>query len=163
MLAMLKQHVNNIHYMKATFGAGCFWHVEEMFSKIPGVISTSVGYAGGDVTDPSYEQVCTGNTGHAESVQIEYDPDKVPYEELLRVFWENHNPTTPNRQGPDVGTQYRSVVFIHDVKQKEAADAIKKRINESGKHPDPIVTQIVPAGKFYRAEEYHQKYFEKNC
>ncbi len=149
--------------MKATFGAGCFWHVEHMFSKIPGVTSTAVGYTGGDLKNPSYDQVCTGKTGHVESIQIEYDPAKVTYEELLDVFWKNHDPTTADRQGPDVGTQYRSAVFVHDEKQQKTADAIKKRITESGIHQNPLVTQIVPAGVFYMAEEYHQKYIEKNC
>ncbi len=149
--------------MRATFGAGCFWHVEHVFGKIPGVVSTAVGYAGGDLGDPTYEQVCTGKTGHAESVQIDYNPDKVSYEDLLEVFWANHDPTTPNRQGPDVGTQYRSVVFAHDTKQQEIANAVKKRIAESGVHKDAIVTQILPAGEFYKAEEYHQEYMRKNC
>ena len=149
--------------MRATFGAGCFWHVEHVFGKIPGVVSTAVGYAGGDLGDPTYEQVCTGKTGHAESVQIDYNPDKVSYEDLLEVFWANHDPTTPNRQGPDVGTQYRSVVFAHDAKQQEIANAVKKRIAESGVHKDAIVTQILPAGEFYKAEEYHQEYMRKNC
>ena len=149
--------------MKATFGAGCFWHVEQVFAKIPGVVSTAVGYAGGDLKDPSYDQVCTGNTGHAESVQVEYDPGKVSYEELLDVFWKTHDPTTLDRQGPDVGTQYRSVVFTHDEKQHETASAIKERITKSGVHQNPLVTKIVPAGIFYMAEEYHQKYLKKNC
>ena len=142
--------------MKATFGAGCFWHVEQVFAKIPGVVSTAVGYAGGDLKDPSYDQVCTGNTGHAESVQVEYDPAKVSYEELLDVFWKTHDPTTLDRQGPDVGTQYRSVVFTHDEKQHETASAIKERIAKSGVHQNPLVTKIVPAGIFsWMAEEYH--------
>ncbi len=149
--------------MKATFGAGCFWHVEQVFGKIPGVTATAVGYTGGDLENPSYEQVCTGKTGHVESVQVEYDPAKVTYEELLDVFWKNHDPTTADRQGPDVGTQYRSAVFVHDADQQKAADVIKKRIAESGIHQNPLVTQIVPAGVFYMAEEYHQKYIEKNC
>jgi peptide-methionine (S)-S-oxide reductase len=152
---------------KATFGAGCFWGVEETFRKIPGVTSTAVGYCGGSTQSPTYEQVCTDRTGHAESVEIEYDPSKVSYEKLLEVFWDNHNPTTLNRQGPDAGSQYRSVIFYHSPEQKAAAEASKKKLDESGKFRRPIVTQIVPAAPFWRAEEYHQQYLEKrglsNC
>lgn len=148
--------------MKATFGAGCFWHVEAMFGSVPGVTGTSVGYAGGSVRDPSYEQVCTDRTGHAEAVQVEYDPERVSYEKLLEVFWAGHDPTTPNRQGPDVGTQYRSVIFCHSEGQERAARESARALAESGRFPRPIVTQIESAPEFYRAEEYHQKYLEKS-
>lgn len=145
----------------ATFGAGCFWGVEETFRKIPGVIETAVGYEGGTMVNPTYEDVCYKNTGHAEVVQITYDPAKVSYEKLLEIFWNNHNPTTYNRQGPDVGSQYRSVIFYHDGEQKEAAEKSKEALTTSGKFSRPIVTQIVPAEPFYQAEEYHQKYLAK--
>ena len=148
--------------MKATFGAGCFWHVEELLSKTKGVKSTKVGYTGGQLPNPTYEEVCTDRTGHAEAVEIEYDPDEISYEELLNVFWNNHNPTTLNRQGPDIGIQYRSAIFYHDDKQKEIAEKSKLNLDQSGKYQDPIVTQIVPAPVFYKAEEYHQKYFKKH-
>lgn len=148
--------------MKATFGAGCFWHVEAMFGSVPGVTGTSVGYAGGSVRDPSYEQVCTDRTGHAEAVQVEYDPERVSYERLLEVFWAGHDPTTPNRQGPDVGTQYRSVIFCHSEGQERAARESARALAESGRFSRPIVTQIEAAPEFYRAEEYHQKYLEKS-
>ena len=147
---------------KATFGAGCFWGVEARFRQVPGVIDTAVGYSGGTVANPTYEQVCTGRTGHAEVVQIEYDPDRVTYEQLLDVFWNCHDPTTLNRQGPDVGTQYRSVIFFHTPEQQAAAEASKRALQESGRFPRPIVTEIAPAGPFYRAEEYHQRYLEKH-
>ena len=146
---------------KAAFGAGCFWHVEEAFRNIHGVISTAVGYMGGKTRKPSYEDVCAGNTYHAEVVQIEYDEKKVSYEELLDVFWRIHNPTTPNRQGLDVGTQYRSVIFYFDEKQRETAIKSKESLDKSGKFRKKIVTEIVKAPEFYRAEEYHQKYLEK--
>lgn len=143
----------------ATLAAGCFWQVEEAFRGVPGVVDTTVGYAGGHVPDPSYRQVCTGRTGHAEAVQVLYDPARVSYEQLLDVFWEAHDPTQLNRQGPDVGTQYRSAVFVHDPAQKEAAEtsrqARQRRIRGR------IVTEITPAGPFYRAEEYHQRYLAK--
>lgn len=145
----------------ATFGAGCFWGVEEIFRKIPGVTNTAVGYSGGDAENPTYEQVCTGTTGHAEVVQVEFDASQVEYEKLLQLFWENHNPTQVDRQGPDVGTQYRSVVFYHSPEQKEAAEKFKTDLESSGKWKEPIVTKIEPAQKFYRAEEYHQRYLEK--
>ena len=147
---------------KATFGAGCFWGVEETFRHIQGVASTAVGYVGGTLSNPTYEDVCTNKTGHVEVVQLEYDPAQVPYEELLKVFWENHNPTTVNRQGPDVGTQYRSVVFYHTPEQKAAALAFKEKLQQSGRFNKPIVTAIEPAADFWRAEEYHQKYLEKH-
>ena len=148
--------------MKATFGAGCFWHVEDLLSKTKGVNSTQVGYIGGNLPDPTYEEVCTDRTGHAEAVEVDYDPNEISYEELLDVFWNNHNPTTLNRQGPDVGIQYRSAIFYHDEKQKEIAEKSKLDLDSSGKFPNPVVTEITPAPTFYKAEEYHQKYFKKN-
>lgn len=146
---------------KATFGAGCFWGVEAAFRQVKGVTSTAVGYMGGTLKNPSYEDVCTDKTGHAEVVQVEFDPSQVSYEELLRVFWENHDPTTLNRQGPDVGMQYRSVIFYHTPEQKTAAEASKAALGGSGRFRRPIVTEIVPATDFWRAEEYHQQYLEK--
>jgi len=146
---------------KATFGAGCFWGVEETFRQLKGVTSTAVGYAGGTKDNPSYEDVCSDETGHAEVVQLEFDPSQISYDELLNVFWLNHNPTTINRQGPDVGTQYRSVIFYHSPEQKAAAEASMQRLSASGKFNRPVVTQIEPAPKFWRAEEYHQRYLEK--
>ncbi|MDQ3815561.1 MAG: bifunctional methionine sulfoxide reductase B/A protein [Armatimonadota bacterium] len=145
----------------ATFGAGCFWGVEAAFRQIKGVTNTAVGYMGGSLKNPTYQDVCTDRTGHAEVVHVEYDPAQVSYEQLLGVFWKNHNPTTPNRQGPDVGTQYRSVVFFHTPEQEKAAHASKEKLQKSGQFRNPIVTQIVPAQEFYRAEEYHQQYLEK--
>lgn len=146
---------------KATFGAGCFWGIEASFSKIEGVASTTVGYAGGSFKDPTYKDVCSGKTGHAEVVQVEYDPSKVSYEELLRVFWNIHDPTTLNRQGPDIGTQYRSAVFFHNPEQEVAAAASKQKLQSSGRYQKSIETEITPASEFYRAEDYHQQYFEK--
>lgn len=145
----------------ATFAAGCFWGVEETFRTTPGVLSTSVGYTGGETADPDYRAVCTGTTGHAEAVEVEFDPSRVSFPQLLEVFWENHDPTTLNRQGPDMGTQYRSAVFYHDEAQKAEAQASKERRHASGKHRRPIVTEINPASAFYRAEEYHQRYLLK--
>jgi len=145
----------------ATFGAGCFWGVEETFRKLNGVTSTAVGYAGGTKDNPTYEDVCADETGHAEVVEVEFDPSKISYDELLDIFWSNHNPTTLNHQGPDVGTQYRSVIFYHSPAQKAAAQASKEKIDKSGRFRRPIVTQIEPAPKFYCAEEYHQRYLEK--
>jgi peptide-methionine (S)-S-oxide reductase len=149
------------HMEKATFGAGCFWGVEEAFRQTPGVISTAVGYAGGTLDNPTYEQVCSGRTGHAEVVQVEFDPAQVSYEQLLQVFWENHNPTQLNRQGPDIGTQYRSAIFYHSPEQKEVAEQSKQQLEASGQFNRPIVTQIEAASTFYRAEEYHQQYLAK--
>ncbi len=146
---------------KATFGAGCFWGVEATFRQIPGVVSTAVGYMGGTLANPTYKDVCTDRTGHAEVVEVVYDPAKVDYGTLLRVFWENHDPTTLNRQGPDVGTQYRSVVFIHSPEQGAAAKASKEELERSGLYKRPIVTEITPATEFWRAEEYHQQHLEK--
>ena len=148
--------------LKATFGAGCFWHVEDMLSKTKGVKSTKVGYIGGQLPNPTYEEVCTDKTGHAEAVEVEYDPDEISYEELLDVFWNNHNPTTLNRQGPDVGIQYRSAIFYHNDEQKEIAEKSKQILDKSRKYENPIVTEIVPSPTFYSAEEYHQKYFKKH-
>jgi peptide-methionine (S)-S-oxide reductase len=146
---------------KATFGAGCFWGVEEAFRKVPGVRDTAVGYSGGSTEKPTYEDVCSDGTGHAEVVEVDYDPAAVSYDALLDVFWENHNPTQLNRQGPDVGTQYRSAIFFHDAAQEAAARASKERLATSGRFNRPIVTEISPAQPFWRAEEYHQRYFEK--
>jgi peptide-methionine (S)-S-oxide reductase len=143
----------------ATFGAGCFWCVEAVFEQLKGVKRVESGYCGGSVDSPTYEQVCTGQTGHAEVCQVHYDPAVIPYEELLEVFWKVHDPTTLNRQGPDVGTQYRSVVFYHDEEQKKVAEAYKKQLDASGTWSQPIVTQIVPLEKFFPAEAYHQNYF----
>jgi len=148
--------------MKATFGAGCFWHVEELFSKVKGVTSTAVGYTGGHLENPTYEDVCTDKTGHAEAVQVEYDPNQVSYDDLLKIFWENHDPTTPDRQGPDIGTQYRSAIFFHDPEQEKTAIQSKEKLQNSNQFSRDIVTQIIPAKTFHRAEEYHQRYFEKN-
>lgn len=144
---------------KATFGAGCFWQVEAAFRELPGVVSTQVGYEGGEMPNPSYEQVCTDRTGHAEVCEVEFDPERVSYEELLERFWEVHDPTQVNRQGPDVGTQYRSVIFTHGPEQEQAARASKERVQE--RLDRPIATEIEPAGDFWRAEEYHQCYLEK--
>lgn len=146
---------------KATFGAGCFWGVEASFRQIDGVTDARSGYAGGTKTSPSYEDVCTGTTGHAEVVEVTYDASRVSYEQLLDAFWKMHDPTTRNRQGPDVGTQYRSVVFYHDDEQRRLADASKNKQNESGLYRGPIVTLVEAAGPFYEAEEYHQRYLEK--
>ena len=146
---------------KATFGAGCFWGVEATFRQIPGVSDSAVGYLGGTLANPTYEDVCTDQTGHAEVVQITFDPAKVSYDQLLNVFWEMHDPTTLNRQGPDVGRQYRSAIFFHDPQQQAAALASKEKLGKSGRYSKPIVTQIVPAVAFYPAEDYHQQYLEK--
>jgi peptide-methionine (S)-S-oxide reductase len=146
---------------KATFGAGCFWGVEVAFRKVPGVTATAAGYLGGTLENPTYKDVCSGRTGHAEVVEVTYDPSQVTYEDLLNVFWTSHDPTTLNRQGPDRGTQYRSAIFYHSEAQKAAAMASKERWNASGRFSGPIVTEITPASTFYRAEEYHQRYLEK--
>jgi peptide-methionine (S)-S-oxide reductase len=147
--------------VKATFAAGCFWGVEDAFRQLKGVTSTTVGYTGGTKTNPSYKEVCTGNTGHAEAVELEFDPEKVSYRELLAAFFQTHDPTQLNRQGPDFGTQYRSAIFFHDAEQESEARAAIAALEKAGIFSRPIVTQIVPAAEFYRAEEYHQKYFEK--
>ena len=146
---------------KAIFAAGCFWGVEATFRQLPGVISTRVGYTGGTLSNPTYQDVCTDRTGHAEAVEVEYDPSKLSYEKLLDVFWENHDPTQLNRQGPDWGTQYRSAIFFTSPEQEAAAKASKERLEKSGRYTKPIVTQIVPASTFYEAEDYHQQYLEK--
>jgi peptide-methionine (S)-S-oxide reductase len=146
---------------KATFGAGCFWGVEAAFRQIPGVISTRVGYLGGTLDNPTYRDVCSGRTGHAEVVEVTYDGDRLTYDDMLTVFWDNHNPTTLNRQGPDIGTQYRSAIFYHDDEQKAAAVASKDERDRSGRYRTPIVTEVTPASTFYEAEDYHQQYLEK--
>ena len=146
---------------QASFGAGCFWGVEAAFRALPGVRETAVGYQGGTLKNPSYEDVCSDLTGHAEVVHVEYDPAEISYEKLLDLFWEEHDPTTPNRQGPDVGAQYRSVIFYYTPAQKAAAEASKAKLAAAGRYKRPIVTQILPAPEFYRAEEYHQRYLEK--
>lgn len=145
----------------ATFGAGCFWGVEATFRQTKGVKATAVGYAGGRTKNPSYEDVCYRDTGHAEVVQVEFDPSQVSYEDMLMVFFENHDPTTLNRQGPDIGEQYRSAVFYHSDEQRDAAERVQRQLDESGRFRRPIVTEIAPAPEFYRAEEYHQRYLEK--
>ncbi|MBU1159135.1 MAG: peptide-methionine (S)-S-oxide reductase MsrA [Candidatus Thermoplasmatota archaeon] len=147
---------------RATFAAGCFWGVESIFRKVHGVISTRVGYTGGKTDDPTYEEVCSGRTGHAEAVEVGFDPSTVTYERLLEIFWEMHDPTTLNRQGPDRGTQYRSAIIYHDPEQKRLAEESLQTLENSGRHGDRrIVTEIVPADTFWPAEEYHQCYFEK--
>lgn len=146
---------------KAIFGAGCFWGVESVFRAVKGVNEVISGYAGGHIENPVYRDVCSGETGHAEVVQVAYDPSQVGYDELLDVFWNCHNPTTPNRQGPDVGTQYRSVIFFYTPGQEIAAKASREKLQQSGRWREPIVTEILPASEFYPAEEYHQHYFEK--
>ncbi len=145
----------------AVFGGGCFWGVESTFRSVEGVLETTVGYAGGHTKDPTYKEVCSDRTGHAEVVKVIYDPERVSYEKLLDVFWSCHDPTTPNRQGPDIGSQYRSIIMTSGSEQKAAAEADKERMDASGKFGRPIVTEIVPATTFYPAEEYHQQYFEK--
>ena len=144
----------------ATFAAGCFWGIEAEFRKLKGVITATVGYSGGHLDNPTYEDVCSDKTGHAEAVLIEFDPAVIAYDDLLETFWGLHDPTTPNRQGPDVGSQYRSVIFYHDDGQKEAA--LTSREKAQKKYKNPIVTEIVPAATFWRAEEYHQRYLEKH-
>ncbi|MGO9127497.1 MAG: peptide-methionine (S)-S-oxide reductase MsrA [Terriglobales bacterium] len=146
---------------KAIFAAGCFWGVEATFRQLPGVISTRVGYTGGQTANPSYKDVCTDRTGHAEAVEVTYDPAQLAYEKLLGVFWENHDPTQVNRQGPDFGTQYRSAIFFTTPEQETAAHASKAALEKSHRFPKPIATQIVPAATFYEAEDYHQQYLEK--
>jgi len=146
---------------KATFAAGCFWGVEAAFQKVEGVLSTSVGYTGGTLEDPTYEDVCSGRSGHAEAIEITYDSSKVSYEELLDIFWKMHDPTTANRQGPDIGSQYRSAIFYYDDRQKKIAEESKVKLDKGGAYKRPVVTEITPAKTFYPAEEYHQKYLEK--
>jgi peptide-methionine (S)-S-oxide reductase len=146
---------------KATFAAGCFWGVEAAFRNVEGVISTRVGYTGGHAESPDYKEVCTDTTGHAEAVEVEYDPARLTFAELLKVFWENHDPTQRDRQGPDVGTQYRSAIFYHDDDQRAEAIASKIKLERGDTYKDPVVTEIVPAEMFWQAEEYHQQYLEK--
>lgn len=145
----------------ATFGAGCFWGVELRFRQLPGVIDTAVGYAGGHLDNPGYRDVCSDTTGHAEVVQITYDPQQLDYQTLLQLFWDSHDPTTLNRQGPDIGSQYRSVIFYHTPQQEQLARQSLQNLQQSGRFSRPIVTQIEPAPTFWRAEEYHQRYLEK--
>jgi len=167
--AAKKEQVENMNtsqapktdFEKATFAAGCFWGVEGAFRQVPGVVSTSVGYTGGYTKNPTYRAVCTDKTAHAEAVQILYDPAKVSYQQLLQLFWDIHDPTTVNRQGPDIGSQYRSAIFYHNPSQRSLAEELKIKLTQSGKFKRPIVTQIKPASTFYRAEEYHQRYLEK--
>ncbi|ADI74387.1 peptide methionine sulfoxide reductase [Methanohalobium evestigatum Z-7303] len=147
---------------KATFAAGCFWGVEAAFRQIEGLLSTRVGYTGGTWENPTYKDVCTGKTGHAEAVEVTFEPSIVSYEKLLDVFWKIHDPTTLNRQGPDIGTQYRSAIFYHNEEQKKKAIESRDKLQQSGKYKKDIVTDIVPASEFYEAEEYHQRYFEKH-
>jgi peptide-methionine (S)-S-oxide reductase len=146
----------------ATFGTGCFWCTEAIFQQLDGVVSATSGYSGGQINNPTYKEVCTGNTGHAEVIQVVYDPAKVTFDELLEVFWQTHDPTTLNRQGNDVGTQYRSVIFYHNNEQKEKAEKYKVELDKSGAFNNPIVTEISPYSKFYAAEDYHQDYFNQN-
>lgn len=146
----------------ATLASGCFWCTEAIFKRLKGVKSVLSGYGGGTVKNPSYDQVCTGKTGHAESVQIEFDPKVIPFKKILEIFWHTHNPTTLNRQGNDVGTQYRSAVFYHDKTQKEIAERVKKEIEKNGVYKDPIVTEITPFKNFYVAEDYHKNYYEEH-
>jgi len=146
----------------ATFGTGCFWCTEALFESLNGVVKVTSGYSGGEVPNPTYKQVCTGETGHAECVQVQYEPDKISYDELLEVFWQVHDPTTLNRQGADVGTQYRSVIFYHNQEQKKKAEQYKADLNKSGAFNNPVVTEIAPATTFYTAEDYHQEYYENN-
>ena len=146
---------------KATFAAGCFWGIETAYRRLEGVLGVAVGYEGGSTDNPSYQDVCTGQTGHAEVVEVDYDPEKISYDELLEVFWNIHDPTTLNRQGPDIGTQYRSAIFFHNEDQKKKAELSKSSKQSEGTYPDGIVTEITPHETFYRAEEYHQRYFEK--
>ena len=147
---------------KATFGSGCFWCTEAVFQDIVGVASVVSGYTGGKIANPAYREVCSGRTGHAEVVQITYDPDLISYDELLEVFWKTHDPTTLNQQGNDVGTQYRSVIYYHNEQQQQLAEAYKQKLNTSGAFNDPVVTEISPAEAFYAAEEYHQNYYKNN-
>jgi peptide-methionine (S)-S-oxide reductase len=148
-------------HQTAMFGAGCFWGVEEAFRKLDGVVETEVGYSGGTTENPTYREVCSDTTGHAEVVRLRYDPKVISYEHLLEVFWSSHDPTTPNRQGPDHGSQYRSVIFYYSPEQQRVANATKQTLEASGRFARPIVTEMVPAGEFWRAEEYHQRYLEK--
>jgi peptide-methionine (S)-S-oxide reductase len=157
-----KTDVSTVATDTAIFGNGCFWCTEAIFQQLEGVITVESGYSGGTVPNPSYEAVCTGETGHAESLRIVYDPKKISYDELLEVFWQTHDPTTLNRQGNDIGTQYRSVIFYHNNEQKQKAEKYKGELDKSGAFPNPIVTEIVPEQPFYKAEDYHQNYFNEH-
>lgn len=159
---MTEKEIQKMSTDTATFGAGCFWCVEAVFQELDGVLSVTSGYMGGQVKDPTYKEVCTGQTGHAEVAQIVYDPSKVTFKELLEVFWQTHDPTTRNRQGADVGTQYRSAIFYHSEAQHEEAERLKKELDASGAWDSPIVTEITAADKFYPAENYHQNYYNQN-
>lgn len=154
--------INNANLATATFGSGCFWCTEAIFQNVDGVVGVASGYMGGSVANPTYEQVCSGLTGHAEVIQLTYDPAEVSYEELLEIFWQTHNPTTLNRQGADVGSQYRSVVFYHTAGQKKLAEFYKTKLQESNVYADPIVTELAEASEFYKAEDYHQNYYNLN-
>ena len=154
-------NINKNKIKLATFGAGCFWGLEETFRTLKGVVKTEVGYSGGHLENPTYKDVCTDKTGHAEVLQITFDPAQIKYDELLNIFWGCHNPMTKNRQGPDIGSQYRSVIFYHSEEQKKLAQEFKKRLESSGRYPAPIVTLIEPAKEFYLAEDYHQQYLHK--
>jgi peptide-methionine (S)-S-oxide reductase len=156
-----KRRIMNVATEKATFGAGCFWGVEAAFRQVHGVTATAVGYMGGDLKNPTYRDVCTDQTGHAEVVEVTFDPAQVSYADMLKVFWENHDPTQFNRQGPDYGKQYRTAIFFHSPEQEAAARASKDELDRSGRYKRPIVTEITPASAFWRAEEYHQQYLEK--
>jgi peptide-methionine (S)-S-oxide reductase len=147
---------------KATFAAGCFWGVEEAFYDEPGVVATRVGYTGGTLENPTYQQVCSDTTGHAEAVEVTFDPAKISYEQLLKIFWQSHDPTQLNRQGPDVGSQYRSAIFYHTDEQRVLAEASREALDLSGRYQRSVVTEVVPAATFWQAEEYHQKYHKKN-
>jgi peptide-methionine (S)-S-oxide reductase len=147
---------------KATFGSGCFWCTEAIFERVKGVYSVISGYSGGKTDNPTYDEVCSETTGHAEVIQIEYDPEEITYDKILEIFWQTHDPTTLNRQGADIGTQYRSVIFYHNDEQKNLAEKYKSELDKSGAWDKPIVTQIAALDKFYKAEEYHQNYYEKN-
>ena len=152
----------NLKLDTATFGAGCFWCVEAQFQMLDGVVKVESGFSGGNVKNPSYKEVCTGNTGHAEVCKITYDPSKISYEEMLFAFWQSHDPTQLNKQGNDVGTQYRSVIFYHNEKQKQLAEEYRKKLNDEKVYDNPVVTEVSPAAAFYKAEDYHQNYFNQN-
>lgn len=154
--------MNNIHIEKATFAGGCFWCMQHPFDELKGVVSTAVGYTGGHTKNPTYEEVCSGETGHVEAIEIQFNPSQVTYSELLDVFWKNINPTTPNRQFADAGSQYRTIIYYHSDGQKLSAETSKEEMNKTGVFDKPIVTEIIPASPFYKAEKYHQKYYEKN-
>ncbi|WP_246085417.1 peptide-methionine (S)-S-oxide reductase MsrA [Solitalea koreensis] len=155
---MIKEKITDT----VTFGAGCFWCVEAIFQQLKGVISVTSGYSGGSIQNPTYKEICTGTTGHAEVAQIVYDPKVISFPELLEAFWSSHDPTTMNRQGADIGTQYRSVIFYHNSEQKELSEKYKKELNASGAFKNPVITEIAPFAKFYKAEDYHQNYFNSN-